>query len=193
MGGFGSGYPSWKDRKVTVESCLALDLAKLRRDRVLYPAPAGQGLAGTLAWKSVNTGEKRGSVGYTLGHVAGGLCLWLNYRVDGEKVEVAVQLEDRADGWWWFRCPLVVRGVPCRGRCRKLYLPPGARYFGCRRCWRLTYTSCRESHQSSEIELYRRLLAADRRFERLFTRMNRRARQRGYTGPPEQTRTALKG
>ena len=26
----------------------------------------------------------------------------------------------------------------------KLYLPPGSRYFGCRRCHRLTYTSCQE-------------------------------------------------
>ena len=26
----------------------------------------------------------------------------------------------------------------------KLYLPPGARYFGCRRCHELTYRSCQE-------------------------------------------------
>jgi hypothetical protein len=95
---------------------------------------------------------------------------------------VPVQLEVRADGWWWFRCPLVVAGVPCRGRCRKLYLPPGARYFGCRRCHQLTYTSCRESHPCREVALIKQLLAADRRLERLITRMNRRARRRHSSG-----------
>ena len=43
---------------------------------------------------------------------------------------------------WWFRCPL----LGCGNRVGKLYLPPGAKYFGCRRCYHLTYESCRESH-----------------------------------------------
>lgn len=47
----------------------------------------------------------------------------------------------------WFICPLVVREVPCGRRCTKLYLPPGARYFGCRRCHDLTYASSQEAHQ----------------------------------------------
>jgi hypothetical protein len=29
----------------------------------------------------------------------------------------------------------------------KLYLPPGGRYFGCRHCYNLTYTSCQESRK----------------------------------------------
>ena len=32
-------------------------------------------------------------------------------------------------------------------RVRKLYLPPRGRYFGCRQCHDLTYTSCQESHK----------------------------------------------
>ena len=198
MGGFGSGYPSWKGRKVTVESCLPLDLAALRRDRSVYPIPPGQGLTGTLEWHSVSSGEKRGRVAYTLGYAEGGLRLWLRYQMDGEDVELPIQIEDRADGWWWFRCPLVVGGVPCRGRCRKLYLPPGARYFGCRRCWRLTYTSCRESHQSSLVELYKRLLAADKPMKRQLARMERLNQQRARKaamGPsgPGQARQPKKG
>jgi hypothetical protein len=43
---------------------------------------------------------------------------------------------------WWFVCPLVVNGLPCGGRVAKLYLC--GRYFGCRRCHGLTYTSCQE-------------------------------------------------
>jgi hypothetical protein len=48
---------------------------------------------------------------------------------------------------WWFLCPLVVDGRPCGRRVGTLHLPPHARYFGCRHCHELTYTSCRESHR----------------------------------------------
>jgi hypothetical protein len=55
-------------------------------------------------------------------------------------------------GWrWWFSCPLVVRGVPCNRRCRILYRPLGAPYFGCRECWRLTYR-CRQLHRDLAYE-----------------------------------------
>ena len=45
---------------------------------------------------------------------------------------------------WWFVCPLLVDGVACRRRVGKLYLPPRARYLGCRHCHQLTYRSCQE-------------------------------------------------
>jgi hypothetical protein len=45
---------------------------------------------------------------------------------------------------WWFVCPLVVNGRSCGRRVGKLYLPPRGRYFGCRHCYDLTYTSCQE-------------------------------------------------
>jgi hypothetical protein len=48
---------------------------------------------------------------------------------------------------WWFICPLVVNGRSCGRRVVKLYLPPGRRYFGCRHCYDLTYTSCQESRK----------------------------------------------
>jgi hypothetical protein len=48
---------------------------------------------------------------------------------------------------WWFICPLIVNGAPCSRRVGKLYFPPGARYYGCRHCYRLAYTSCQESHK----------------------------------------------
>jgi hypothetical protein len=37
----------------------------------------------------------------------------------------------------------------------KLHLPSGGRYFGCRRCYDLTYRSCQESHKYDS--LYRTL------------------------------------
>jgi hypothetical protein len=45
---------------------------------------------------------------------------------------------------YWFICPLVIDGKPCRRRVAKLYLPPGGKYFGCRHCYNLTYRSCKE-------------------------------------------------
>ena len=60
---------------------------------------------------------------------------------------------------WWFQCPLVVNGVPCRRRCRILYKPYGSRYFGCRHCHRLTYRS-RQIHRNVIYEGFDRALAA---------------------------------
>ncbi len=63
---------------------------------------------------------------------------------------------------WWFLCPLLVGGHPCRRRVSKLHLPPEARYFGCRRCYDLTYTSCQESHKYDRVF---RFLAQDTGFD----------------------------
>ena len=38
----------------------------------------------------------------------------------------------------------MVHGEACYWQVAKLYLPPGSRYFGCRHCHNLTYTSCQE-------------------------------------------------
>jgi len=45
---------------------------------------------------------------------------------------------------WWFRCPLAVNDEPCARRVRKLYLPPGEKFFGCTHCHQLTYESRRD-------------------------------------------------
>jgi hypothetical protein len=58
---------------------------------------------------------------------------------------------------WWFLCPVTVNEVACGRRVGKLYLPPGARYFGCRHCHRLTYTSCQRSGRFRDVY---RLVAA---------------------------------
>lgn len=41
----------------------------------------------------------------------------------------------------------IVNGVVCHRRVRKLFLPPGAKYFGCRACYDLTYESA-QSHDA---------------------------------------------
>lgn len=77
----------------------------------------------------------------------------LSYRLagwDGVKTdyESAVELVRTACHFggsrWWFVCSLLIDGKCCGRRVRKLYLPPGGRYFGCRRCYKLTYRSAQE-------------------------------------------------
>jgi len=51
---------------------------------------------------------------------------------------------------WWFICPLIVNGRPCRRRVAKLY--GNGRYFGCRTCKGLVYRSSQEAHQGERVE-----------------------------------------
>jgi hypothetical protein len=79
----------------------------------------------------------------------------LHYRRrDNEDVSIPVRLETTPTQFggrrWWFICPLIVRGIATR-RAAKLYLPPGAKYFGCRKCHDLTYRSCQEVHQTERL------------------------------------------
>jgi hypothetical protein len=98
--------------------------------------------------------------------------LTLHYRWrDAEDILIPIRLEPTPTQFggrrWWFIRPLIVRGVPCERRAGKLYLPPGARYFGYRKCHDLTYRSCQEAHQSER--LFGRL-ALDAEIARLWER-----------------------
>jgi hypothetical protein len=57
----------------------------------------------------------------------------------------------------WFICPLVRRDAGSPRPVAKLYLPPGATYFGSREGYGLTYVSCQESRKLGG--LFRRLAA----------------------------------
>ena len=46
---------------------------------------------------------------------------------------------------WWFLCPLEQEAGKAPRRVGKLHLPPGARYFGSRQAYGLTYQSSQES------------------------------------------------
>lgn len=48
---------------------------------------------------------------------------------------------------YWFLCPIGHYGDVCGRRVGVLYLPPGQREFGCRRCYDLTYKSCQNSRK----------------------------------------------
>ncbi len=180
MGGSGSGWRGWS--KTTVEDCLILSAAKLMRDKMLRP-----GLCGwfSLTWTNTVTGEKLSRIGFdvNLGADAGTARLHYTRTSAGEAMDYQVYLTTTPLPWgglrWWFICPLTLNGCSCGRRVGKLYLPPGGRYFGCRRCYDLTYRSCQDSHRFDELYAAigaRRGLSA-RDVARLLSR-NRRGRKR---------------
>jgi hypothetical protein len=143
MGGTWSGHRWWKKR--TVESCHALDTADLKRLGVIR---SGAGTtAGTLRW--AGGGEQRSEVGYAFTPAGAAATLRLSYRVVGTEEDVAYRVRlvttrcHLGGVRWWFVCPLARGGVACGRRVRKLYHV--GRYFGCRHCHALTYTSTQQS------------------------------------------------
>jgi hypothetical protein len=143
MGGLGSGR-RWNRpaRRLTVEESPSLGIRNFR-------GHIFQGSAGTITW--TRAGTVTNSIGFsvTWGDVP---ILTLRYRWrDKEDVSFPIRLQTTSPYIggvrWWFTCPLIVGGVPCKRRVRKLYLPPGTRYFGCRHCHRLTYRSSQKAHE----------------------------------------------
>jgi hypothetical protein len=82
------------------------------------------------------------------------LRLQYTFTASGQAIDYRVRLtttRQRFGGLrWWFVCPLLVRDQPCDRRVGKLYLPPGARYYGCRHCYELTYKSCQEHDKRAD-------------------------------------------
>jgi hypothetical protein len=162
MGGAGSGnHWSRCGAKTVVEECLRLDANRWMREGILTA-----GIRAIGSWRWTYTNGKGFVVNYevdTLDTAQATLRLWYSWvwRSVAEPQSADYHLDLRTTRprfgglRWWFVCPLCVNGRGCGRRVGKLYLPPHARYFGCRHCHRLTYTSCRESHKFDR--LYRHL------------------------------------
>jgi hypothetical protein len=144
MGGPGSG--NWcQTGKTTVEESLSLAIAGFRGQ--IHPHSAG-----TVTW--TRAGRVTNSTGFAVTWDPGPT-LTLRYRRSETEIQIPIRLDVTYPALggqrWWFICPLVVAGVPCNRRAAKLFLPPGAQYFGCRHCHRLTYRSCQEAHKLERV------------------------------------------
>jgi hypothetical protein len=158
MGGAGSGnhYHWWRgSKKRVVEHCRHLDANRWMREKILA---AGIHQSGGWNWYTASTGERTSAIGYevcTLDMAAPWLWLSYTFTATGDAVDYVIELtttQPRFGGLrWWFLCPLPRRGGPCSRRVGKLYLPPQARYYGCRHCYNLTYTSCQESRKYDSL------------------------------------------
>ena len=166
MGGFGSGYAAWKDRRLTVEDCRRVTIQTLRDAGYLR---IGRLAHARFTWRERNpwTGEPWGDdSGWRLELDIDACRLdhariqfhHANAKGDGS-VTYTVRLDTTTLPWWgdhpfgewsgqrfarrwWFLCPV----VSCCRRCAILYRPNRAEYFACRRCYRLTYESSNEAH-----------------------------------------------
>ena len=143
------GRWSWSSRS-TVEDSKVLDIFWLRKNDYLCGYRSG-----TIRW---SRGENvTGSIGIQVevrsepdreGWVRLYYTNTSNATGETTNLDYKVMLEATRCNYgryrWWFRCPL----VGCGRRVGKLYLPPGANYFGCRHCYNLTYESCRQSNSA---------------------------------------------
>jgi hypothetical protein len=167
MGGAKSGnFYHWHrpTKKPVVEDCLSLDITDWQRRGIVRE---GNTYDGTRRWTYPN--GQTFAISYQVDACEpSASCAHLSYdwvwrrtqKLDSASyaVRLATSRLHRGGRRWWFVCPLVVNGVPCGRRVGKLYLPPSARYFGCRTCHGLTCTSCQES---GKYERLYRMMATD--------------------------------
>jgi hypothetical protein len=134
-------------KKGVVEGRQSIDTADLKRLRLLVPGGAER--AGSLEWRRGREAKPYSSVSYrlTVGRTSG--TMRLIYSIPSLKADLdyAVRLVATpchlGGVRLWFLCPLSKGGLPCCRRVRKLYL--SSKYFGCRHCHNLTYTSRQQS------------------------------------------------
>jgi hypothetical protein len=199
MGGLSSERRNTYAKKRIVEDCWILDLAK-----VLITDPAAQPPGGVLQTRRINhLGETPLPIRYTFveGEEAeeeeDASYLDITYPVGRkglhenvkERIELLRTRPNYGGARWSLSCPLASEGE-CRGdRLLKLYLPPGERRFGCRKCHDLTYES---SQQSGKYDGLYALWAGGERegeiFEYLnamFSYLQRRERKRRAEGQGE--------
>ena len=163
MGGSGSGshYHWWRgSKKQTVQDCRTLDANRWMREGILKA-----GLDRWGSWRWTYRSGNSFSVNYevqTLDMDSPRVRLFYSWTLSGrgepQSADYHLRLtttRPRFGGLrWWFLCPL----AGCGRRVSKLHLPPGGRYFGCRHCYDLTYTSCQESRKYDGLA---RFLAGD--------------------------------
>jgi hypothetical protein len=147
MGGYGSGRWQWHARATTVEECRRIPITLLREALEHGPPYSGR------IWWTLGD-QPSGDISYRLEERNGRLVMRLLYRITDKETKdydypVFLQTTHPHFGGlrYWFTCPLSVDGVRCGRRVAILYSPPNAEYFGCRHCYRLTYTSSQEAHQ----------------------------------------------
>jgi hypothetical protein len=146
-----------RSKKNTVEDCLSIDAGDLVRWALIQ---AGARVWGHLYWNCPRTGELQSSIvceSDTLNPDEAWRRLSYTVKQHGKPVGFTVLLTATRPNFggvrWWFVCPVSQRGRACDRRVGKLYLPPGGKYFGCRHCYDLTYTSCRRSYYGSFYSL----------------------------------------
>ncbi len=129
------GRPPWSSR-LTTEQCLSLSTVALHRAGVFRAYP---GSRWTWKWSALEVAltitEVPGrAMGLRLEHITGA-----SFRT--VVVPVTTTRPHLGGRRFWFLCPMIRGGVRCGRGSGRLYLPPGAEFWGCRPCYNLTYVS----------------------------------------------------
>ena len=143
MGGYGSGRCYSRYTKQTVEDSKTIDIDWLRRQKTQQ---------GILSWS--RGGKSTGRINYKWYGDKGFVLYYLVTKNEGKtlKVEERVNIDKTPLHFGgerhWMTCPR------CGRRVTKLHLPPGEIYFGCRKCYDLTYQSCQDSHKFDSLYVF---------------------------------------
>ncbi len=136
MGGYRSGIRGYR---TVVEDCLVLSIGDLKGN--FFP-----GGNGTISWTS-GSGNKFASIGIAARFLERNVQVSYTITAGGEKqdVEETIGLTTTSPFYGGTRYYFVCHS--CHKRADKLYLPPEGKYFRCRKCYNLTYQSCRDAHK----------------------------------------------
>jgi hypothetical protein len=206
----------WRGRRtdrLTTEDCISFDTSELKRAGVFRSA---LGTFCTTKWPDQSGKQGLGLTFWILPRSDGRLTLCviygqINLLTDPRSAQHETIELDRTHCHfgglrYWFLCPRLQGGFPCRRRVRVLYLPPGSSLFGCRTCFNLTYRSCQEHDKRVDALLklspgeFRRTLAGNdlRRSllavnaQTLLLRRLVRKASRGRFGPPRAGNSTIK-
>lgn len=122
---FGAGRPAMH---VKAEHCKQLDVRRWHREGVLRA-----GSFGSWTWSNSSTGERVGSIGYSVGDGYVNLNYSINDKPSNQRITLARTHCNFGGARPWFVCP--VRGE----RAAVLFLRAGR--FACRQCQRIAYAS----------------------------------------------------
>lgn len=158
MGGLGSGSYYRFGSKDRAEDCLNLDVRSWRRDGWLE---SGTGF--TTTWRRYRRDSSIGVrvLGDAGGERARAVELSYSWGPEGRKEDVSYTVPlswtpcNFGGSRPWFVCLGVVNGVPCGRRVAKLYLK--GRYFLCRYCHDLAYSSQQEAHRYAALRRCQRI------------------------------------
>ena len=142
----------YSNKKSIVEDCRSVNVAFLKKHGY-FSGDAYR--SGTIRWSN-SQGEETGSIGIAVSLAEGERYAQFTYtitdRYSGEKtpcdyhVRLTTTPCNLGGVRYWFVCPLSSNGVSCDRRVGTLYCPPGAKYYGCRHCYDLSYDSRNEPH-----------------------------------------------
>ena len=134
----------------TVEDCKTITTKFLNKHNYFNSGVQ----CGDMNWNL--NGNKTGSISIAVSTVKGGGYIRFQYMQIDRDTEEAIRMDYKVrlastpcyfgGRRWWFICPLFVNGRACCRRVGSLHLGNG-KYFGCRHCYNLTYTSSQESHK----------------------------------------------